>query len=130
VSARGLTASAGRSGRDNVPSWDKKETRFRPLRAASGRARWSLDFRPNQARILDATGRPVAESSTSRRCRPAQIVLHISQSVAAAVESGGWSAFRVDVEVDEIWHGAVLVDQAQPVVELRSARQAAFRVVS
>jgi hypothetical protein len=74
--------------------------------------------------------RPVAESPTSRRRRPAQIALRIPQSVAAAVESGEWSAFRVEMEVDEIWHGAVLVDRAQPVVELRSPRQAAFRVVS
>ncbi len=88
------------------------------------------DIRPSRARILDATGRPVAESASARQRRPAQVVLRIPQSVAAAVESGDWSAFRLEVEVDEAWHGAVLVDRAQPVIDAQPARQAAFRVVS
>ena len=44
--------------------------------------------RPSQVRILDATGRLVAESATGRGRRVAQLVLRIPQSVAAAVESG------------------------------------------
>jgi hypothetical protein len=88
------------------------------------------DVRPSKARILDATGRPVAESAGARQRRPAQVVLRIPQSVAAAVESGDWSAFRLEVEVDEVWHGAVLVDRAQPVIDGQPRRQAAFRVVS
>ena len=90
----------------------------------------SPETRPSKARILDATGRPVAESVNTRQRRPAQVVLRIPQSVAAAVESGEWSAFRLEVEVDEVWHGAVLVDRAQPVGDTQPARQAAFRVVS
>jgi hypothetical protein len=88
------------------------------------------DVRPSKARILDATGRPVAESAGARQRRPAQVVLRIPQSVAAAVESGDWSAFRLEVEVDEVWHGAVLVDRAQPVIGAQPTRQAAFRIVS
>jgi hypothetical protein len=90
----------------------------------------SADVRPGKARILDATGRPVAESLGTRHRRPAQVVLRIPQSVAAAVESGDWSAFRLEVEVDEVWHGAVLVDRSQPVIDAQAPRQAAFRVVS
>jgi hypothetical protein len=90
----------------------------------------SPDARPSKARILDATGRPVAESVTARQRRPAQVVLRIPQSVAAAVESGDWSAFRIEVEVDDVWHGAVLVDRAQPVVDSEVMQPRAFRVVS
>ena len=90
----------------------------------------SADARPDRARILDMTGRPVAESASSRRRRPAQVVLRVPQSVAAAVESGDWSAFRLEVEVDGVWRGAVLVDRAEPVTDEGSVRQAAFRVVS
>jgi hypothetical protein len=88
------------------------------------------DVRPSKARILDATGRPVADSAGARQRRPAQVVLRIPQSVAAAVESGDWSAFRLEVEVDEVWRGAVLVDRAQPVIDAQPTRQAAFRIVS
>jgi hypothetical protein len=88
------------------------------------------DVRPSRARILDATGRPVAESASARQRRPAQVVLRVPQSVAAAVESGDWSAFRLEVEVDDVWHGAVLVDRAQPVIDAQPTRRAAFRVVS
>ena len=88
------------------------------------------ETRPSKARILDATGRPVAESVSARQRRPAQVVLRIPQSVAAAVESGDWSAFRLEVEVDDVWQGAVLVDRGQPVIDAQSARPAAFRVVS
>lgn len=90
----------------------------------------STDIRPSRARILDATGRPVAESPSARQRRPAQVVLRVPQSVAAAVESGDWSAFRLEVEVDEVWHGAVLVDRTAPVVDVEVMQPRAFRVVS
>jgi hypothetical protein len=90
----------------------------------------SAENRPSRARILDATGRPVAESANGRPRRPAQVVLRIPQSVAAAVESGDWSAFRLEVEIDDVWHGAVLVDRAQPVVDTDVMQPRAFRVVS
>jgi hypothetical protein len=90
----------------------------------------SPETRPGKARILDATGRPVAESVSSRQRRPAQVVLRIPQSVAAAVESGDWSAFRLEVEVDEVWLGAVLVDRGQPVIDTDVMQPRAFRVVS
>lgn len=90
----------------------------------------SPDVRPSKARILDATGRPVAESQSARQRRPAQLVLRIPQSVAGAVESGDWSAFRLEVEVDEVWHGAVLIDRAMPVVDVDVMQPRAFRVVS
>lgn len=90
----------------------------------------SPDVRPSKARILDATGRPVAESQSARQRRPAQLMLRIPQSVAGAVESGDWSAFRLEVEVDEVWHGAVLIDRATPVVDVDVMQPRAFRVVS
>lgn len=90
----------------------------------------SPDVRPSKARILDATGRPVAESQSARQRRPAQLMLRIPQSVAGAVESGDWSAFRLEVEVDDVWLGAVLVDRAQPVVDTDVMQPRAFRVVS
>jgi hypothetical protein len=90
----------------------------------------SPETRPSKARILDATGRPVAESASGRQRRPAQVMLRIPQSVAAAVESGDWSAFRLEVEVDEVWLGAVLVDRGQPVVDTDVMQPRAFRVVS
>ncbi len=90
----------------------------------------SPESRPNKARILDATGRPVAEFVSPRQRRPAQLVLRIPQSVAAAVETGDWSAFRLEVEVDDVWRGAVLVDRAQPVVDTDVMQPRAFRVVS
>jgi hypothetical protein len=90
----------------------------------------SPETRPSKARILDATGRPVAESASGRQRRPAQVVLRIPQSVAAAVESGDWSAFRLEVEVDEVWLGAVLVDRGQPVIDTDVMQPRAFRVVS
>lgn len=88
------------------------------------------EVRPSRARVLDATGRPVAESPSPRQRRPAQVVLRIPQSVAAAVESGDCSAFRFEVEVDEVWHGAVLVDRAEPLIDAQPARPAAFRILS
>jgi len=90
----------------------------------------SPEVRPRNARVLDGRGQPVAESSNARQRRPAQVVLRIPQSVAAAVESGDWSAFRLEVEVDEVWRGAVLVDRAQPVVDVEVMQPRAFRVVS
>jgi len=90
----------------------------------------SPETRPNKARILDASGRPVAESASARQRRPAQVVLRIPQSVAAAVESGDWTAFRLEVEVNEVWIGAILVNRAQPVVDTEVMQPRAFRVVS
>lgn len=90
----------------------------------------SPEMRPRNARILDGRGQPVAESANPRQRRPAQVVLRIPQSVAAAVESADWSAFRLEVEVDEVWRGAVLVDRAQPVVDVEVMQPRAFRVVS
>jgi len=90
----------------------------------------SPETRPSKARILDASGRPVAESASARQRRPAQVVLRIPQSVAAAVESGDWTAFRLEVEVNEVWIGAILVNRAQPVVDTEVMQPRAFRVVS
>jgi hypothetical protein len=90
----------------------------------------SADVRPSAARILDATGRAVAESAGGRQRRPSQVVLRIPQSVAAAAESGDWSAFRLEVEVEEVWCGAILVDRSSPVVDIDVMQPRAFRVVS
>ena len=90
----------------------------------------SASARPSKARILDATGRQVAESASALQRRPAQLVLRIPPAVAGAVESGDWSAFQLEVEIDDVWHGAVLVDRAQPVVDSDVMQPRAFRVVS
>jgi len=90
----------------------------------------SPETRPSKARILDVAGRPVAESAKGRQRRPAQVMLRIPQSVAAAVESGDWSAFRLEVEVDEVWIGAVLVTRGQPVIDTDVMQPRVFRVVS
>jgi hypothetical protein len=72
-------------------------------------------LRPKAARILDAAGRPIAETSAARQRRPSQLVVRVPQSVAAAVESGDWSAFRLEVLIDELWRGAELVDRSERV---------------
>jgi hypothetical protein len=95
------------------------------------------EVRPTNARILDATGHPIAETVGARQRRPAQLVLRIPQSVAAAVESGDWSAFRLEVQVDDVWRGATLVDRGEPAVDehgrtsdAQETQSAKFRIVS
>jgi hypothetical protein len=95
------------------------------------------ELRPSRARILDATGHAVAETAGARQRRAAQLMLRVPQSVAAAVESGDWSAFRLEVLIDEAWHVAVLVERGEPVADARgatydaqAARPAAIRIVS
>lgn len=96
----------------------------------------SLEVRATRARILDASGRLVTETPETRR-RRATLVLRIPQSVAAAVESGDWSAFRLEVQVGEVWHGAALVDRGESVSDeyarahdAQAIRPAAIRIVS
>src|SRR5436309_748905 len=74
----------------------------------------SPDLRPSNARILDATGHLVVETSSARQRRPAELLLQVPQTVAAAVESSDWSAFQLEAEVDGVWQAADLVDRAQP----------------
>jgi hypothetical protein len=95
------------------------------LRLRSTRA----DLRPGAARILDASGRLVAESPAARQVQPAQLVMVIPQSVAAAVESGDWTAFALEVVIDGAWRSAVLVHRGMSETEDRPQR-AAFRIVS
>ena len=90
----------------------------------------SPDVRPSKARILDATGRPVVESAGAHQRHPAELVVRIPQSVAAAVESGNWSAFQLEVEVDDVWEGAVLVERAEPVVDAEVMQPRSLRIVS
>src|SRR5438477_167359 len=61
------------------------------------RLRTTSDVRPSKARIVDATGRLVTESVGTLHRRPAQLLLRVPQSVAAAVESGDWSSFHLEV---------------------------------
>jgi hypothetical protein len=88
------------------------------------------DVRPSKARILDATGRPVGESAGGRQRHPADLLLRIPQSVSAAVESGDWSAFQLEVELDGVWCGAVLVDRVEPLVDAEVMQPRPLRVVS
>lgn len=95
------------------------------------------ELRPSRVRIVDATGRPVAESASSRQRRPAQLVLRVPQSVAAAVESGDWSAFRLEALIDEVWREATLVNRGEAagepparVYEGQAPRPAQIRIVS
>jgi hypothetical protein len=67
--------------------------------------------RPTAARISDAAGQPIAEIATVRQRRSAQLVMRVPQSVAAAVESGDWSAFRLEVLIDDVWRAAVMADR-------------------
>ncbi len=125
-SGEGLGSAAARSAPltlDWTLEYDGSEHSLR-LRATTA------DVRPRKARILDAAGRPVAESTGARERRPAELLLCVPQAVAAAVESGDWSAFQLEVEVDDAWHAAVLVDRAQPVIDIEVMRPRAFRVVS
>src|SRR2546425_10072689 len=92
--------------------------------------------RPGQVR-LDATGRLVAESATGRGRRVAQLVLRIPHSVAAAVESGDFSAFRLEVLDDGAWRDATLVDRGAPLADqhartydAQATGHSAIRIVS
>jgi len=125
-SGEGLGSAAARSAPltlDWTLEYDGSEHSLR-LRATTA------DVRPRKARILDAVGRPVAESTGTRERRPAEVLLCVPQSVAAAVESGDWSAFQLEVEVDDVWRPGLLVDRAQPVIDIEVMRPRAFRVVS
>ncbi|TMC45223.1 MAG: hypothetical protein E6J23_05350 [Chloroflexi bacterium] len=88
------------------------------------------DERPSKARILDATGRLVAESAGGRQRHPADLLVRIPQSVSVAVESGDWSAFGLEVELDGVWRGAALVDRAEPVIDAEVMQPRSLRVVS
>jgi hypothetical protein len=90
----------------------------------------SPDVRPNGVRIVDATGRLVVESAGIRQRHPAELMIRIPQSVAAAVESGNWSAFQLEVEVDDVWDSAILVDRAEPVVDAEVMQPRSLRIVS
>ena len=90
----------------------------------------SADVRPSKARILDAAGRPVVESAAARQRRPAELVLRIPPSVSAAVQSGDWSTFQLEVEIDGMWHAAALVDRAEPLVDAEVMQPRSLRVVS
>jgi hypothetical protein len=90
----------------------------------------SPDMRPNRARIVDATGRVVVESAGMRQHHPAELMIRVPQSVAAAVESGNWSAFQLEVEVDDVWDAAVLVDRTEPVVDAEVMQPRSLRIVS
>src|SRR5437870_3382206 len=88
----------------------------------------SADLRPSNARILDATGRLVVETSSARQRRPAELLLQVPQTVAAAVESSDWSALQLEAELDGVWHAADLVDRAQPLVRAEVAQPRSLRV--
>jgi hypothetical protein len=88
------------------------------------------DVHPSKVRIVDATGRLVVESADVEQPHPPQLVIRIPQSVAAAVESENWSAFQVEVEVDDVWNSAGLVDRTKPVVDTEVMQPRALRVVS
>ena len=88
------------------------------------------DERPSKARILDRTGRLVAESVGGRQRHPADLLVRIPQSVSVAVESGDWSAFGLEVELDGVWRGAALVDRAEPVIDDEVMQPRSLRVVS
>jgi hypothetical protein len=89
----------------------------------------SPDVRPNRARVVDMSGRVIAESVGTLRRSP-QLMLAIPPSVAAAVESADWSAFRLEVEIDEAWEDAALVSRVEPVVDTEVMRPRALRIVS
>ena len=90
----------------------------------------SSDARPSKARIIDATGRLVVESAGALHRHPAELLIRIPQSVAAAVESGNWSAFQLEVEVDDAWEAAVLLDRARPVIDAEVMQPRSLRIVS
>jgi|SRR5437588_16581 len=93
------------------------------------RLRPTSDVLPSKARIVDATGRLVAESVTLQP-HPAGLLLRVPQSVAAAVEAGDWSAFQLEAEVDGVWQAAELVDRAQPLVDAEVMQPRSLRIVS
>jgi len=90
----------------------------------------SADVRPKRARIVDATGRLVVESVGGPQRQPDELAIRIPQSVAAAVESGNWSAFQLEVDVDDVWDGAVLVNRKEPVVDAEVMKPRSLRIVS
>ena len=90
----------------------------------------SADARPSKARIIDATGRLVVESAGALHRHPSELFIRIPQSVAAAVESGNWSAFQLEVEVDDAWEAALLIDRAKPVVDAEVMQPRSLRIVS
>ena len=90
----------------------------------------SADLRPSNARVLDATGRLVVETSSARQRRLAELLLQIPQTVAAAVESSDWSAFQLEAELDGAWQAADLIDRAQPLVDAEVMQPRSLRVVS
>jgi len=90
----------------------------------------SADLRPKRARIVDATGRLVVESAGGPQRQPDELTIRIPQSVAAAVESGNWSAFQLEVEVDDVWDRAVLVNRKEPVVDAEVMKPRSLRIVS
>jgi len=94
------------------------------------RLRPTSDVIPSKARIVDATGRLVAESVVTLQHHPAGLLLRVPQSVAAAVEAGDWSAFQLEAEVDGVWQAAELVDRAQPLVDAEVMQPRSLRIVS
>jgi hypothetical protein len=88
------------------------------------------DVRPTKVRIVDASGRPVVESAGGRQRHPGDLLLRIPESVSAAVESGDWSAFQLEVDLDGVWCGAVLVNRAEPLVDAEVMQPKPLRVVS
>ena len=94
------------------------------------RLRSTSDARPSRARIVDMTGRLVAECAGAGQRRHAELVMGIPPSVAAAVESADWSAFRLEVEIDEAWREGALVARAEPVVDSEIMRPRTMRLVS
>jgi ribosomal protein L14 len=93
---------------------------------------WSTspDLHPTRVRVIDATGRQVVESASVRQRRSNELMIRIPQSVAVAVESGNWTAFQLEVEVDDAWDAAVLVDRAEPVVDIEVMQPRSLRIVS
>jgi hypothetical protein len=88
------------------------------------------DLRPDRARIVDATGRTLAESPSTMLPHTGPIVMRIPHSVAAAVESGDWSAFQLEAEIDGAWRLAALVERGMAETEDRPQRVTALRIVS
>jgi hypothetical protein len=83
-------------------------------------------IRLRRARILDTASVIVAETEPGRRARARDLVLTIPQSVAAAVESADWAAFRLEVLVGAAWAAAALVDRSAE-ASARSGRSPSLR---
>ena len=75
-------------------------------------------------------GRLVVESAGGPQRQPAELMIRIPQSVAAAVESGNWSPFQPEVEVDDVWDGAVLANRKEPVVDGEVMKPRSLRIAS